>query len=75
VVFGVDSALDCVALDLDVFLFVGDFFTCGDLDGHFYDVYACDGFGDWVFYLDSCVDLEHVEVLFLIHEELDGGGS
>jgi len=75
VVFGVDAALDGVALELDVFLFVGDFFACGDLDGHLYDVYTCDCFGDWVFDLDSGVDLEHVEVLIAIHEELDGGGA
>jgi len=75
VVFGVDSALDGVALDLDVFLFVGYFFTCGDLDGHFDDVDACDGFGDGVFDLDSGVDFEHVEVLFFVHEEFDGGGA
>jgi len=75
VVLGVDAALDGVALDLDVLLLIRDFFTGGDLDGHFDDVYACDCFGDWVFDLDSCIDLEHVEVLLAVHKELDGGGT
>ena len=75
VVFGVDAALDCVALDLDIFLLVGDFLAGGDLDGHLDDVNAGDCFGDWVLDLDSCVDLEHVEVLVAVHEKLDGGGS
>ena len=38
------------------------------------DVDAGDEFGDGVLDLDAGVDLEHVEVLPLVHEELDGGG-
>lgn len=55
-VFGVDAALDGVAVDLDVFLFVCEFFAGGDLDGCFDDVDACDHLGDGVLDLDSCVD-------------------
>ena len=75
VVFRVDAALDGVALDMDVALFVGDLLARRDLDGHLDDVNACDGFGDGVLDLDSGVDLEHIEVLVVVHEELDGRGT
>ena len=75
VVLGVDAALDGVALDLDVFLFVGELFTSGDLDGGLDDVDSGDHLGDWVLDLNAGVDLEHVEVLVFVHEELDGRGA
>lgn len=75
VVLGVDAALDRVAFDLDVFLLVGELLSRGDLDGGFNDVHACDHLGDRVLDLDSGVDLEHVEVLVVVHQELDGRGS
>jgi len=75
VVLGVDAALDGVALDMDVSLLVGDLLAGGDLDGHFDDVYACDHLGDGVFDLDTGVDFQHVEVLVVVHQELDGRGA
>lgn len=75
VVLGVDAALDRVAFDLDVFLLVGELLSGSDLDGGFDDVDAGDHLGDGVLDLDSGVDLEHVEVLVVVHEELDGRGS
>lgn len=74
-VLGVDAALDGVALDMDVFLLVLELLTRGDLDGGFDDVDACDHLGDGVLDLHAGIDLEHVEVLVVVHEELDGRGA
>lgn len=75
VVLGVDAALDRVTFDMDVFLLVGEFLSGGDLDRELDDVNAGDHLGDRVLDLDSRVDLEHVEVLVVVHQELDGRGS
>ncbi len=74
-VFGVDTALDGVAPDGDVFLLEGECGTGGDEDRHFDDIDAGDKFGNGMLDLDAGVDFEHVEVLLRVHEELDGCGT
>jgi len=73
-VFGVDATFDRDAFLPDVALAQVDFFTSGDSYLPFYQVVACNHFGDGVLDLDTGVDLDEVEFFVFVEEKFDGGG-
>ncbi len=74
-VLGVDAALDRVAGDLDVFLLEPERLARRDADLRLDEIDARDEFRHRVLDLEAGVHLKHVEVLTLVHQELDGRGA
>src|SRR5690606_25099492 len=70
-VFGVNAALDRVPPDLHVALAEGERLARGDANHRLDDVDAGDQLRDGMLHLDAGVDLEQIEVLLLVHQELD----
>ena len=73
--FGVDSALDGVAANFELRgQNVFQPLPCGDAQLRLDQIDAGDGLGDRVLNLDARVHFDEVELLVLIHQELDCSG-
>lgn len=74
-IFCVDSAFyGPFMADFDIFLFILEFLAFSDKDLFFNEIDASDFFGNAVFYLDTGVHFDEVEVAMFIDEEFDGAG-
>ncbi len=67
-IFGIDTALDGVAVDADIILAVAELFAGGDQDLFAYDIDAGDHFGHRVLHLNTGIHFNEVELAVLIQE-------
>ena len=68
---GVDSNLDGMAVDFQIFLFERQRHTRGDADLFPHQILPKNRLGDWVFHLQTGVHFDEIELAILI-EEFDG---
>ena len=73
-VFGVDAALDCCAVDLDVFLAILQRTPARDAQLLLDDIHAGHKFGDRMLHLQARVHFQEIELVVFIHQELDRPG-
>src|SRR5574343_1041144 len=73
-VFGIDTTLDGVTAELDVFLAEAQLFAGRNADLFLHDIDAGNHFGDRVFDLNAGVHFDEVELAVFI-EELEGAGA
>ena len=75
-IFGTESGFDCVTGEGDVVLFVAQRFACSNADLLAHEVDACDLFGHRVFYLQTRIHLEKIELACgIIDQELNCSGG
>src|SRR5690349_196132 len=73
-ILGIDTALDCVALEADILLLYRQARTRGDADLLVHEIDAGDGLRHRVLDLKTRVHLDEVELAVLV-EELDRAGT
>ena len=73
-IFGIDAALDGVALHHDVALGEFEGFAHGDLDLGANEIDTGDFFGDRMFDLNTLIYLEKIIISVVINDKLDGAG-
>ena len=61
-IFRIDPHFDRMSMHMNIFLRICQMFPCCDTDLFTDQIDSCNPFSHWMFYLNSCVHLDKIEI-------------